>query len=335
MRGGIAARIEMVSLRPARGDCSSDRRGISETCEGDCGPDRSGISETCEGDCGPDRSGISEACEELNRWLCTGCGPNRSGISEACEELNRWLFIGCGPDRSGISEACEDRGSACEEGIDSINGVDGSRIRGKNYVWLDPSVRVRRQPSVTRCSHEGVQGPSHNLSGLRQSEQMVGTIKPGKSKGKSSSRADTVSTGAKLAGMQAPMGQCDEVLSYVEKNHAEFCERSGSARKEMAFASPIVVLNETPLHDATTLVSPLESPMNQDSPIQGEPRLITIKAAKAKRGSNSINDCAKFLAQIALNGTMRIEKDMKRDADEKARDEAFAREMEYAHKQDV
>ncbi|CAL9006002.1 unnamed protein product, partial [Prunus brigantina] len=26
--------------------------------------------------------------------------------------------------------------------------------RGKNYVWLDPSVRVRRQPTVIRRSHE-------------------------------------------------------------------------------------------------------------------------------------------------------------------------------------
>ncbi|KAI5338248.1 hypothetical protein L3X38_017519 [Prunus dulcis] len=25
---------------------------------------------------------------------------------------------------------------------------------GKNYVWLDPSVRIRRQLKVTRCSHE-------------------------------------------------------------------------------------------------------------------------------------------------------------------------------------
>ena len=25
-------------------------------------------------------------------------------------------------------------------------------VLGKNYMWLDPSVRVRRQPKVTRCS---------------------------------------------------------------------------------------------------------------------------------------------------------------------------------------
>ncbi|CAL2257433.1 unnamed protein product [Prunus armeniaca] len=33
------------------------------------------------------------------------------------------------------------------------------RNKGKNYVWLDPSVRVRRQPTVIRRSHElGAQG---------------------------------------------------------------------------------------------------------------------------------------------------------------------------------
>ncbi|CAL9012361.1 unnamed protein product, partial [Prunus brigantina] len=28
------------------------------------------------------------------------------------------------------------------------------RNRGKNYVWLDPLERVRRQPTVIRCNHE-------------------------------------------------------------------------------------------------------------------------------------------------------------------------------------
>ncbi|CAL2267078.1 unnamed protein product [Prunus armeniaca] len=67
-------------------------------------------------------------------------------------------IIGCGQDRSGISEACEDCVPACEEGIDSINGVDrsglevclgGENFNSENSVWLDPSVRVRRQPEVT------------------------------------------------------------------------------------------------------------------------------------------------------------------------------------------
>ncbi|KAI5323911.1 hypothetical protein L3X38_032984 [Prunus dulcis] len=73
---------------------------------------------------------------------------------------------------------------------------------------------------------------------------------------------------------------------------------------------------------------PLDSPMNQDSPIQKDSRPIGRKATRAKRGSTSKNDCAKFLEQIAINDTLRIEKDMKRD-------EAFAREKEYAHKQDM
>ncbi|CAL2229023.1 unnamed protein product [Prunus armeniaca] len=44
---------------------------------------------------------------------------------------------GCGLDRSGISETCEDYGPACEDGIDGINGVDGSRLElrlgGENF----------------------------------------------------------------------------------------------------------------------------------------------------------------------------------------------------------
>ncbi|KAL6277411.1 hypothetical protein ACE6H2_021012 [Prunus campanulata] len=92
---------------------------------------------------------------------------------------------------------------------------------------------------------------------------------------------------------------------------------------------PTIVLNETLLYDSTTLDSPLDSPINQDSPIQKESRPIGRKAAKAKKGSNSTNDTSKFLEQIALNGTMRIERDIKRGADEKAMYEEFAREIEY------
>ncbi|CAL9012769.1 unnamed protein product, partial [Prunus brigantina] len=46
---------------------------------------------------------------------------------------------------------------------------------------------------------------------------------------------------------------------------------------------PTVVLNETLLHDSQASDSPLESPMNEDSPIQKEPRPIGRKAEKAKR----------------------------------------------------
>ncbi|CAL2225006.1 unnamed protein product [Prunus armeniaca] len=98
---------------------------------------------------------------------------------------------------------------------------------------------------------------------------------------------------------------------------------------------PTVLLNETPLHDLTASDSPLDSPMNQDSLIQKDPRPIGRKATKAKRENNSTNDTAKFLEQIALNGTMRIERDMKRDADEKAMDEEYARGRDYIRKQDM
>ncbi|CAL8081857.1 unnamed protein product [Prunus armeniaca] len=96
-----------------------------------------------------------------------------------------------------------------------------------------------------------------------------------------------------------------------------------------------VVLNEMLLHNSSASDSLLGSPMNTDSPIQKEPRPIGRKAANAKRGSNSTNECTEFLEQIALNCVMRIERDMKRDADDKARDEAFTREKEYAHKHDM
>ncbi|KAI5338401.1 hypothetical protein L3X38_017672 [Prunus dulcis] len=78
--------------------------------------------------------------------------------------------------------------------------------------------------------------------------------------------------------------QCWEVL----KNCSRF---------KIIPTGPTVVLNEMPLHYSQASDSLVESLMNQDSPIQREPRLIGRKAAKTKRGSNSTNDCAKPLAQ--------------------------------------
>ncbi|CAL8175270.1 unnamed protein product [Prunus armeniaca] len=49
----------------------------------------------------------------------------------------------------------------------------------------------------------------------------------------------------------------------------------------------------------------------------------------------SLHDSAKILEQIARNGGMRIELDMKKDADEKAMNEEYAREREYVRKQDI
>ncbi|CAL9019871.1 unnamed protein product [Prunus brigantina] len=58
--------------------------------------------------------------------------------------------------------------------------------------------------------------------------------------------------------------------------------------------------------------------MDQDSPIQREPRPIVRKAAKAKRGSTSNTECAQFLEQIVRNGALRIERDLKREEADKA-----------------
>ncbi|KAL6285535.1 hypothetical protein ACE6H2_009925 [Prunus campanulata] len=96
-----------------------------------------------------------------------------------------------------------------------------------------------------------------------------------------------------------------------------------------------VVLNETPLYDSTASDSPLDSPMSPDSSIQKESRPIGRKAAKEKRGSTSNNDTAKYLEQIARNSSIRIELDMKKDADEKAMNEEYAKEREYVRKQDI
>ncbi|CAL2231272.1 unnamed protein product [Prunus armeniaca] len=97
----------------------------------------------------------------------------------------------------------------------------------------------------------------------------------------------------------------------------------------------IVVLNETPLHDSTSSDSPLDSPMSQDLPIQKELRPIGRKTANVKRWSTSSNDTANYLEQIARNIIMRIELDMKKDADEKAMNEEYAREREYVRKKDI
>ncbi|KAL6269576.1 hypothetical protein ACE6H2_026487 [Prunus campanulata] len=51
--------------------------------------------------------------------------------------------------------------------------------------------------------------------------------------------------------------------------------------------------------------------------------------------STSSNDTVKILEQIARNGTMRIELDMKKYADEKTMNEEYAREREYIRKQDI
>ncbi|CAL8175587.1 unnamed protein product [Prunus armeniaca] len=96
-----------------------------------------------------------------------------------------------------------------------------------------------------------------------------------------------------------------------------------------------VVLNETPLHDSPAPDSPLDSLMNQDSPIQKEPRPIGRKAAKAKRGSNSSSNTSKFLEEIVRQSAMRIEIDMKTQEDERAIQVEYAKEREYVCKENI
>ncbi|CAL2265668.1 unnamed protein product [Prunus armeniaca] len=88
---------------------------------------------------------------------------------------------------------------------------------------------------------------------------------------------------------------------------------------------PAVVLNETPLHD-----SPLDSPMEMESPLPHPPRPIGRKTAKAKRGSTSNNECVQFLEQIAKNTALRIERDLKREEADMSRQEAFAIQQQHA-----
>ncbi|KAI5318055.1 hypothetical protein L3X38_037763 [Prunus dulcis] len=128
-----------------------------------------------------------------------------------------------------------------------------------------------------------------------------------------------------------PLGKAENLstinnVGEVVKNYKRF---------RIIPTGPTIVLNETSLHDSTASDSPLDSLMSQDSPIQKELRPISRKAVKAKRWSNSSNDTAKFLEQIARNGNMRIELDMKKDEDEKAMNEEYAREREYIRKQDI
>ncbi|XP_021812226.1 uncharacterized protein LOC110755360 [Prunus avium] len=107
------------------------------------------------------------------------------------------------------------------------------------------------------------------------------------------------------------------------------------SRFKIICTTPPVVLNETPLHDSPATDSPVDSPMDQDSPLPRAPRPIGRKAAKAKKGSTSKNECAQFLEQIAKNGALRLERDLKREEADKARAEAFAIERQQAQEQDM
>ncbi|CAL2277011.1 unnamed protein product [Prunus armeniaca] len=98
---------------------------------------------------------------------------------------------------------------------------------------------------------------------------------------------------------------------------------------------PTIVLNETPLHNSPASDSPMDSPMSQDLLIQKEPSPIGRKAAKAKRVSNSSNNTSKFLEEIARQSALRIEIDLKAQEDERAIQVEYAKEMEYACRENI
>ena len=98
--------------------------------------------------------------------------------------------------------------------------------------------------------------------------------------------------------------------------------------------APPVVLHETPLHESPSTDSPLDSPMETESPLPRPPRPIGRKAAKAKRGATSNIDCVQIFEQIAKNNSLRLERDLRRDEADKARLEAFAIEKQHAKEKD-
>ncbi|CAL2233772.1 unnamed protein product [Prunus armeniaca] len=98
---------------------------------------------------------------------------------------------------------------------------------------------------------------------------------------------------------------------------------------------PAVVLNETPLFDSPSTDSPLDSPMETESPFPRPLIPIGRKAAKAKRGSNSNNECVQFMEQIAKNTALRIERDLKIEEADIARQKAFAIQQQQAQEKDM
>ncbi|CAL2240386.1 unnamed protein product [Prunus armeniaca] len=99
---------------------------------------------------------------------------------------------------------------------------------------------------------------------------------------------------------------------------------------------PPVVLNEKPLHESPSTDSPLDSPMETESPfVPRPPRPIGRKAAKAKRGGTSNNKCVQLLEQIAKNTSLIIERDLKRDEMDVAREEAFVIQQQKAQEKDM
>ncbi|CAN6584053.1 unnamed protein product [Malus baccata var. baccata] len=112
------------------------------------------------------------------------------------------------------------------------------------------------------------------------------------------------------------------------KHHNCWAVVKGCPRFKIVSNCPTVVKNEVPRHDSPNGDLPLESPVEKESPTEKRSIPVGKKVAK-KRGKNggSFNECAKFLKELVRQGEINIER-------ERLRDEALAREREYARKQD-
>ncbi|CAL9005475.1 unnamed protein product [Prunus brigantina] len=110
----------------------------------------------------------------------------------------------------------------------------------------------------------------------------------------------------------SPRGRMTSACDKKTFNHHECWEMVKNCKHfRIIPTGPPVMLNETPLpnkatitiltplHDSMTSDSPLDSLVSQDSPIEKEPRPISRKAAKAKKGSNSSTNTSKSLEKIA------------------------------------
>ncbi|BBN68387.1 hypothetical protein Prudu_405S000400, partial [Prunus dulcis] len=122
--------------------------------------------------------------------------------------------------------------------------------------------------------------------------------------------------------------KCGLVLLGKAKKVVKNCKRF-----QIIPTGPMVVLNETQLHETPASDSPMDSPMSQDSPIKKEPRPIGRKAAKAKRGSNSSKNASKFLEELPKHQAMRIEMDLKQQENDMAIQLECAKEREYVRKE--
>ncbi|CAL9011700.1 unnamed protein product [Prunus brigantina] len=119
------------------------------------------------------------------------------------------------------------------------------------------------------------------------------------------------------------------------KIYGEFCERLGSASMEMASASRWNFLNKE-LREREHFEQRLRYWENGALQTNASYRgLLGEGAAKAKRRSTLNTKCAIFLEQIAKNGALRIERDLKREGAHKARYEAYATERQQAQEQDM